>query len=324
MQSFLGAQKALVFEHIPFGVVLDEIVGLETLQQFPIVMLPNSAILSEREIALFRLYVEEGGKLLVTGQSGQFDQMGEPLAESALSEIIGAKTNGRPGSEDNWVYFATQLESDGLIARGLRLDWPFLVEGPATIYSATSAQPVGKLLKPYRTTRQLQGKDQGKEGTSWPMSADQQVGPAILINQIGKGTVLTFATSPDFATSSEYPIVEARRLLGNAVRFLHPVSRVHIDAPSNVETVVTDDSVNRILRVHCIAYNSTPQSTPLKERPAVVPGLIEDAPIYRIALESNGPIKRAEALNKSTSLARRGTRIEATVNDIYDVIVINY
>jgi hypothetical protein len=324
MQSFLGAQKAMVFEHIPFGVVLDENVGLETLQQFPVVMLPNTAILSEKETALFRLYLQEGGKLLVTGQSGQFDHMGKPLAQSTLSEIIGAKTNGRLKSEDNWVRFSKRLESDSLIAKGLRRDWPFLVEGPATIYSPTTAQPVGELLQPYRTTRQLEGKDQGKEGNSWPMSADAQVGPAILINRVGKGLVFTFAASPDFATASEYHIVEARRLLGNAVRFLHPVPRVYIDAPSNVETVVTDDPANRILRVHCIAYNSTPQSTPVKERPYVVPGLIEDAPIYRIALESNGQVKRAEGLNKSTSVELRGSRIEATVNDIYDVIVIYY
>jgi hypothetical protein len=156
------------------------------------------------------------------------------------------------------------------------------------------------------------------------MSADAQVGPAILINRVGKGLVLTFAASPDFATASEYQIVEARRLLGNAVRFLHPVPRVHIDAPSNVETVVTDDPANRVLRVHCIAYNSTPQTTPVKERPYVVPGLMEDAPIYRIALELDGRVKRAESLNKSTSLELRSSRIEATVNDIYDAIAIYY
>ena len=320
MRSFLGAERAMVLEHIPFGVVLDENVQLETLQQFPVVMLPNSAILSEKEIALFRFYVQEGGKLLVTGQSGQFDRMGRPLAESALSELIGAKTIGRLESEDNWVRFANEPESDSAIAKGLRRDWPFLVEGPATIYSATSAQPVGRLLKPYRTTRQCEG----AESTYWPMSADEPVGPAILINQVGKGTVLTFAASPDFATASEYPIVEARRLLGNAVRFLHPAPRVHVDAPSNVETVVTDDPANRMLRVHCIAYNPTPQGIPMKEIPYVIPGLIEDAPIYRIALESNGPLKRAEALNKSTSLTHRGGRIEATVSDIFDVIVIHY
>ena len=36
----------------------------------------------------------------------------------------------------------------------------------------------------------------------WPLGATAPVGPAILVNQVGKGTVLTFACSPDFATAT--------------------------------------------------------------------------------------------------------------------------
>ena len=320
MQSFLGAHKAMVYEHIPFGVVLDENATLETLQQFPVVVLSNTGILSTNEVALFRRYVEAGGNLLVTGQSGQFDRMGKPLAESTLNELIGAKATGRLESEDNWVRFAKGRQSDGVVASDLRRDWPFLVKGPATLYEPTTARPVGELLKPHRTTRQLQG----KEGTEWPMSADAPVGPAMLVNQIGKGTVLTFAASPDFATASDHHTVEARRLLANAIRFLHPVPRVRIDAPANVEAVVTDDPANRTLRVHFIAYNPTPQTTPVKERPYVLPGLIEDAPMYRAAIEVNRPVNRAEALNKSTSLKRRGSRVEAVIDDIHEVLLLGY
>jgi len=136
--------------------------------------------------------------------------------------------------------------------------------------------------------------------------------------------VLTFAASPDFATASDHHTVEARRLLANAIRFLHPVPRVRIDAPANVEAVVTDDPANRTLRVHFIAYNPTPQTTPVKERPYVLPGLIEDAPMYRAAIEVNRPVNRAEALNKSTSLKRRGSRVEAVIDDIHEVLLLGY
>jgi hypothetical protein len=49
--------------------------------------------------------------------------------------------------------------------------------------------------------------------------------------------------------------------------------------------VVTDDPATRTLRVHLIAYNATPQTTPAKERPYVLPGLIEDAPMFRASIE---------------------------------------
>ena len=156
------------------------------------------------------------------------------------------------------------------------------------------------------------------------MSAQAAVGPAILVNHVGKGVVLTLAASPDFATAGEHPIVEARRLLRNAVRVLHPDPEVEVTAPANVEAVVTDDPANRTLRIHFIAYNPTPQTTPSKNRPYVLPGLIEDTPIFRASIELKRPVKRVEALDKGTVLQRSGRRIEAVVNDIHEVLLITY
>ncbi len=321
-QSFQGAHKALVYEHIPYGVVLEENVTPDTLKQFPVVLLPNVGILSEREVALLRRYMQEGGKLLITGQSGQFDRLGRPLAESVLSDLIGAKVKGRLQSLDNWVRFGSTETGvrAGHFAPGVRPDWPFLVKGPATVYEPAGAQAIGQLLKPHRTTRQLEG----KEGTDWPMSADAPVGPAVLVNPVGRGLVLTFAGSPDFATASEHHIVEARKLLRHTVRFLNPQPRVEITAPANVEAVVTDDPANRLLRVHLLGYNSPPQTTPAKDRPYVLPGLIEDEPVYVAAVEVNGLFRRARALNSATQLQRRGKRLELLVRGLHEVVLIRY
>ena len=156
------------------------------------------------------------------------------------------------------------------------------------------------------------------------MSAEATVGPAILVNRVGKGTVLTFAGSPDFATASEHHIVEARRLIRSAVRFLDSKPRVQISAPVTVEAVVTDDAATRTLRVHLLAYNSPAQTIPAKDRPYVLPALIEEAPIYRVAVDLDRPIKRAAAWNKSTALKRRGQRVETMVNDIHEVLSLQY
>jgi hypothetical protein len=158
----------------------------------------------------------------------------------------------------------------------------------------------------------------------WPLSARQVVGPAVLINSVGQGTVLTFAGSPDFATASEHHIVEARKLFANAVRLLHPNPRVRVTAPANVEAVVTDDPATRTLRVHLIAYNATPQTTPAKDRPYVLPGLIEDVPMFRATLELPGSLKSAKALNRTTQLKKRGQRVELVIEDIHEVIQFRY
>lgn len=320
-QSFQGAHKAMVYEHIPWGIVLDENATLERLRQFPVLLLPQAAILSEREVALLRDHVQEGGNLILTGWSGMLDWRGQLREQSALKELAGVHVVRRLESLDNWVRFPDHSEvPTSFLGRGIPGAWPFLVKGPAVVLEATTAQPVGELLQPFRTTRQREG----KEGTDWPMSADLPVGPAFLLNEIGKGKVLTLACSPDYATASEHHIVEARRLLANAVRFLNPNPRIRITAPTTVEAVVTDDPATRTLRVHLLGYNAPPQTTPPKDRPRILPGLIEDAPVYWAILELAEPIKQATAFNRSTDLQCRRRRLEVTIRDIHDVLIVSY
>jgi hypothetical protein len=309
-----------VYEHLGFGFLFDENLSLESLQQFPVVCLPNTGILSEPEVDLFRRYVEEGGKLLITGQSGQFDRMGKPLAASTLEGLIGARAKGRLEGSDNWVRFGPEAEARRMLTAGLRPDWPFLIRGPATVYEPTTAASVGDLLDSHR------GALANPDGynADWPLSARQVVGPAMLINFVGKGAVLTFAGSPDFATASEHHIVEARKVFANAVRLLQPNPRVRVTAPANVEAVVTDDPATRTLRVHLIAYNATPQTTPAKERPYVLPGLIEDAPMFRASIQLRDGLKSAKALNRTTQLKKRGSRVELVVEDIHEIIQCRY
>lgn len=320
-QSFQGAQKAMVYEHIPWGVLLDENATLESLRQFPVVLLPNAGILAEKEIGLLRRYVEEGGQLLITGLSGCYDGMGAVQTNSALEPIVGARFVQKLGSLDNWVRFsAAQRDFLEIPASEGRADWPLLVKGPAGVFAPTTAQPIGELLKPHRTMRQLEG----REGTDWPMSADVPVGPALLVNTVGKGRVLTFTCSPDFAAASEHHIPEARKLLAAAVRFLHPRPRVRITAPTTVEAVVTDDPAGRTLRVHLLGYNSPPQTMPARERPYVLPAMIEDAPIFRASIELESPPLSGEVLNPTTVLKQQEGRIEVTVNDIHEVVLLRY
>ena len=319
-QSFLGAHRACVLEHLQFGVLFDESLSPAGLDRFPVVCLPNAAIMSQSEVDLLRQYVERGGGLIVTGQGGQLDRFGQPLAESTLSELIGATAKGRLDSTDNWVRLKKAVGAPARLSTDLRLDWPFLVKGPATVYEPTTAEPIGELLKPHRTVRQLEG----RMGFSWPMSADSAVGPALLVNRIGKGTVVTFAVSPDFSTAGEHPVVEARKLLVNAVRWLNPKPRVRVIAPANVEAVVSDAPQDRQLRVHLIAYNATPQTTPSKNRPFVIPGLIEDVPIFRVRLELADEVKGVQAANPSTVVRQEGSTVEATIEDIHEVLILGY
>ncbi len=99
---------------------------------------------------------------------------------------------------------------------------------------------------------------------------------------------------------------------------------MEITAPANVEAVVTDDPKTRLLRVHFLAYNALPQTTPPTGRPYVLPGLTEEAPLFRAAIAVRFPVKSVTAWNPATQTRRIGNRIEATINDIHEVLALKY
>ncbi len=331
-QSFQGAHKTMVYEHIPYCVVLDENLSLEGLKHLPVVVLPNVSVLSDGEIALLRQYVEEGGQLLVTGQSGTRGWRGEKRDRSGLQELVGARRVRTIDSTDNWVRLSATTDETKLLSEGIAhtRDWheangnhgpvPFLVRGPATVYEPWGAMPIGDLIQPQRTRLH----EEHRYPEDWPLSPDTVVGPAILLNQLGRGRVLTMATSPDWATASDHHTVEARKLLANAVHLLHPKPRVQIVAPATVEAVVTDDPRNRTLRVHLLNYNAPPQTTPPKNRPYLLPGLIEDPLLFRATLHFSERVNEVRTFNTSTRLKQRGHQVEVLVEDLHDVIQCHY
>ncbi len=312
---FNGAYKAATYEHLTTGVLLDENLSAETLAAYPVVVLPDTAIVGEAEVALFDAYVRDGGNLIVSGNSGCFDAMGAPQGHSSLESLIGAKVSRVIADNDNYVSFDEPEAVDGLL-ENVPTGWPHLVYGPALVYEPAGATPLGQLHAPIRTQRQ---KD-GLEGTTFPSPAAEAIGPAILLNTLGKGRVLTFAVSPGMAAGGEYRTTEARALLANAIRALLPQPRIEIDAPAYVETIVTRDK-DGTYRVHLNGFLTPPGSTDVK-RPWAIPELMVDTPLYRAEVKASGPIKSARGVNPVTEVKVSGNTASLLVNDVHEVILL--
>jgi len=316
-QAFFGAHKAMVYAHLTTGVLLDENLSAEALKQFPVVVLPSTTIVSPREVALFEDYVKEGGQLVITGQSGCYDTYGQALATSTLEALIGARLKGLLNDNDNFFQLAGDAESTAALEPGVPRDWPHLIYGPAAVYEATSAAPLGHQHAPVRSQRQ---KD-GLEGTTFPQSPGEIVGPGALLNAVGKGRVLTLGVAPDAALGGEYRTAEARHLLANAVISLLGDRAVAIHAPQFVETVVTNGKTKNAVNVQCVAYLPPPGAVDPK-RPWSIPELIEDTPLYRIKVTLGTAVRSAKGVNPSTEVIVAGKEVTATINDIHEVLEI--
>ena len=319
-RAFMGAHRALSYAHIPMGVLLNENLTAEKLRSYPVVYLPNATILTPNETELLRAYVQEGGNLLVTGLTGLYGLYGEELAESSISDLIGARLKERLSTQDNHVSLASSPNDMERLNRGIPTDWAFLTYGSAVAYEATTAKTYGELYTPHRTLRQRKG----TENYSLPMSAREAVSPAVFLNSYGKGEVLTLSCSPDAGFASEYRTVEQRLLIQNAIRLLHPLPLVTVEAPLHVESVVTLDESNRTIRVHLIGYLSPATCTGEGHCQRLFPSLMEEAPLHRTKITVRQPVQHARALNPSTEITFSSEAVYATIDDVHETLIISY
>ncbi|WP_238368554.1 alpha-amylase family protein [Mesobacterium pallidum] len=93
--GFRGYFRALYEERIPFDFVLDEAVegrtegpgGFEALAGYDAIVMPGVTCLSDEEAAVLDAWVDQGGVLLITGETGQLDARGLRRDAPALASL---------------------------------------------------------------------------------------------------------------------------------------------------------------------------------------------------------------------------------------------
>src|ERR1700722_13551723 len=224
--AFSGAHKALVEAHISLGMIMDENASLDRLRQFPVVYLPNAAIVTPEEVAMFKEYVAGGGNLLITGLTGLYDIYGRLQTQSILSELIGAHlVESQIEHPDNYVRLPASLASgEGrFLLRDIPADWPMLTWAPVAAYREDSALAFGELMIAYRS-----------QDNPWSrhMSPGRVVGAAVFINRYGRGRTVLAPCLPDAAYIQRYRMPEHRNFIRNIVRYLNPTPGVLVAGPT--------------------------------------------------------------------------------------------
>jgi len=120
-QEMRGWFQVLAQAHIPVDLLheslLDTSAAAQKLSRYSLVILPDARILSKSAAAALDAYVESGGRLLASGQSGTYNQSNEPAASLSLASTgISSIKAVRPAIAGN--YFRIR-SSDKLILKGL-------------------------------------------------------------------------------------------------------------------------------------------------------------------------------------------------------------
>lgn len=86
-REFMGVSMMLLSLHVPYTVITD----LEDLEQFDVIILPDTVCLSDHERDLLQKFLENGGYVVSTGESGYLDETGVER-DPALEELSAYST----------------------------------------------------------------------------------------------------------------------------------------------------------------------------------------------------------------------------------------
>lgn len=114
-KCFRGAYRALLEGRVPFDFISDERMGdtnaAEHLDAYDVIVLPNVACLGDVEAAALDAFVERGGTLVATGETGAYDERGGRRSSFALASFPAmALERGADGLESYFQVGAGELD----------------------------------------------------------------------------------------------------------------------------------------------------------------------------------------------------------------------
>jgi hypothetical protein len=93
-ESMQGLYYALLEGRYLFDFVHEDDLGSESLAKYRALLLPNIALLSDEQCRQLRAYVERGGSLLATFETGLYDERGNPRSDFGLGDVFGIQRAG--------------------------------------------------------------------------------------------------------------------------------------------------------------------------------------------------------------------------------------
>ncbi|MBI3696733.1 MAG: beta-galactosidase trimerization domain-containing protein [Acidobacteria bacterium] len=296
-QEFGGLYDALLRAQVPFDVIDDYSLEREDLARYAALLLPNVACMSDQTAARLRDYVRQGGHLFATFETSLYDEFGVRRQDFALRDLFGVTATGKIAGPQRWDFLKRRGSSP--LLDGLAREWI-----PSPVYHV-QVKPSGAspLLQ---FTRPLTGPYDG--------IPDLSDDPALLVN----GNTVYSAGDLGNAIQS-FHMMEALRLVANAVREVAPSPVTIENAPQSVEVVLRSQNGGRRLLLHLINY--TGEMTRPIQRVLPLKNL-------RISVRISAPVKRAHTLVRPQRLSVKAVRdqVQLTLPQLleYEVVVLDF
>jgi hypothetical protein len=185
--AFINATQGLLQNQLPFDILFSQ--DIERLGNYKALLVCSQRCLSQSEIDSFDAFVKRGGTLIVTGESGLFDQQRRERADYGLAALTGAslfdsdkgKVQVKNSKKGKTVFFRQALELDGVNTGSATAEratpdafravvdstraamedtYPVMVEGPSSLGCSLFRTADGRLavhLLNYDNSNELSG-----------------------------------------------------------------------------------------------------------------------------------------------------------------------
>jgi len=252
-EHFEGAFRALLEEHVPFGIVhhrnLEEVFkkGLKVL------VMPNAACLDEKIADDIRKFVKSGGGLVATYETSLYDEIGNMREDFLLSDVLGATYCGDTGYWQDFI----ELREKHPITNDLSREIPIQhVGSQLKVRVKPGTKVLGRVIYPYWKNDFYK-----YVGLQHPPGIPTEL-PSIIINKYGAGRVVYFPNRID-AVYASLNLPEARRLLVNAVRWAAKEQILELEAPTCIETTLFAQKEKSRIIVHLVNVQPTEETIPV-------------------------------------------------------------
>jgi len=94
VKGVYGAYQAMLEQHLPVSLVTDRELELGKLEPFRVIFAPNCAALSDKELDTLRGFVRGGGGLVLTYETGWYDEHAQARSKFGFDDILPLKRTG--------------------------------------------------------------------------------------------------------------------------------------------------------------------------------------------------------------------------------------
>lgn len=224
LANVFGFFRAALEEHLPFTLINDWNLTPDDLAKFKVLVLPNAACLSDAQCEAVWAFVQKGGGLVASLDTGLCDEFGTPRKAPALADVLGVTHQGvavagKPADKIDENFARTLPPEYWTKRKGV---WDFKRSaGPRSfletekLAALLGTQPVtfkGPVARvEVAPTSAVRATVRPKDNTKEPEV------PAVVTHRFGAGTVVYLAAGIDAAHySSSYPYY--RLVLAGAMR----------------------------------------------------------------------------------------------------------